>query len=297
MYNIVYWDICGACNAKCRFCPSGSRHIGGDEHKKQAGILSPGRFEDALRYLSEIKAISPRTTHLALYNWGEPFLHPEFATMLRVAANGGYVYSLSTNASVLKTIPADTLWRLSELKFSFPGFSQESYDKMHGFNFNDIMHNVKSMIHWVREFNSKVSFVMSYHVYRHNISEIRAAQEFCYKQQIGFWPIYATLQGVEIPNAEEKEQLSDCLIEVWDQIKAEQPEFWQCPQFNILAIDEYCNVVQCCVAERFTQGYVLGNIREVNFNDLDENRRKHPACIDCIRTRNAYLQHNINYRG
>ena len=296
-YRCVYWDISGVCNAACRYCPSGSKSLLGNFHKSQAGFISPRDFNSALDHLTYQGVISPWLTHLALYNWGEPFIHPQFEDMVTITAKKGFAYSLSTNASILKLIPVNAIDKLGEVKFSMPGFSQASYDKIHGFEFDAVLENIKKTVSHVRSFSDKVKFVISFHVYEFNKQELSLARDFCSANGIGFWPIYATLCGIKMPQDSQLYDLSDLCVGEWNKIMSRQPQTWICPQYDVLALDEYCNVVQCCVAERFTPGYVIGKIKAVDFDMLRETRQKAPICLDCVNGGIGFLAHNIDYRG
>lgn len=78
-------------------------------------------------------------TNICLYNWGEPFLHPKFKEIIYYLSSLNLNIGLSTNAS--KPIyfeDSNALKNLRHMRFSMPGFSQESYDRMHSFDFEKI---------------------------------------------------------------------------------------------------------------------------------------------------------------
>ena len=294
-YHTLYWDISGVCNAACKYCSSGSRNLLGNIHKSQAGFLSPKDFHDGLLFLGQ-KGIISRNTHVGLYSWGEPFLHPQFEDMMRVVSDLGFMYSLSTNASTPKEIPKFALSNLMELKFSMPGFSQLSYDKQHGFDFNTICNNIKMMVESIKWFTPNVKFVLVFQLYSHNGPEIEAARAFCDKLGIWFEPIVAHLTGLAMPllKGHLLPELNDFIPRVFEETKKRQPLDWVCPQYDILVLDEYSNVVQCCATDRYTPDYVIGNIREVDFDNLKELRKKHSACPVCIKSGIGYLAHHVN---
>ena len=75
-----------------------------------------------------------------------------------------------------------------------PGFSQESYDRIHGFNFNKIKENVINLRQQVRELSDDtIPFDMSYHIYQFNESEMVPAKKFCEENDIRFAPNYAVM--------------------------------------------------------------------------------------------------------
>jgi len=292
-YQVCYWDISGVCNAACRYCPSGSRNLLGDIHRGQAGFLSPKDFHDCLVFLRDKGIITSEGTHIGLYSWGEPFLHPQFAEMLDVVADLKFGYSLSTNASTPKEISRYALSALHEVKISMPGFSQASYDKQHGFNFETICRNIKNMVESIRWFSPNASFSLVFQMYETNLSELAAAHTFCNKLRIKFEPIVAHLTGFMMPKNGYPEP-NDFIERIFERTRKLQPPNWQCPQYDILVLDEYSNVVQCCATERATPGYIIGNIKDVDFDKLKEQRKRAPVCAECIALGIGYLAHHVN---
>mgnify|MGYP000680686471 CR=1 FL=1 len=298
-YHTLYWDISGKCNAACKYCPSGSRNLLGSVHKSQAGFLSPKDFSNGLLYLNSIGVISnnpTRGTHVGLYSWGEPFLHPNFEEMMDIVSDLGFKYSLSTNASTPKEIPRLALLRLLEIKFSMPGFSQESYDRQHGFDFETICRNIIDIINSVRVFTPTVSFSLVFQMYETNKHEVFAAKAFADRLGIRFELIAAHLTGFAMPkNGYPKP--NEFMEKIFEKTREMQPEKWQCPQYDILVLDEFSNVVLCCATERATPGYVIGNIKDVDFNNLREQRKRSPVCVECIQLGIGYLAHNVSVQS
>ena len=304
-YRVCYWDISGVCNAACRYCPSGSRSIIGNLHKSQAGFLSPEDFDDGLAFMIDRGIITPGITKIDLYSWGEPFLHPQFETMLKIISSKGIGFGLSTNASTLKEIPIEAMPMLKDIIFSMPGFSQESYDKMHGFSFNMICENIRSIVSSIRtaKLREDTGFAIIYHMYKFNRHEIDSARAFASEMRIGFTPIVANLTGFAMPmNHKLYEDLvvDNCHVEAWERIKMAQASLgeksaWHCPQYDSLALDEYSNIVQCCATERFVSGYIIGKLKEVDFSGLRELKRAAPICILCKEHGIGWLAHNVNH--
>jgi sulfatase maturation enzyme AslB (radical SAM superfamily) len=82
MYDEVYFEISGVCNAKCRYCVTGrSNHPVG-------GFVDAAQFQKALNILFKNKLIHNKTC-FNLYNWGEPMLHPEFGKIIATIQNTG----------------------------------------------------------------------------------------------------------------------------------------------------------------------------------------------------------------
>jgi hypothetical protein len=177
-----------------------------------------------------------------------------------------------------------------------PGFSQESYDRMHGFDFQDVCNNIQRISSDVRSSHPGTRVSVVYHLYRFNISEVSRALGFCTNLGISFEVYCANLTGITMPVYETawRDIGKDLLMEHRDEIR-NNPEanHWVCPQYSNLVLDEYSNVVQCCVAERSVPHYVIDNLRNVDFDSLNELRQNAPVCRLCQRLKIGYLAHNI----
>ena len=266
-----------------------------------AGFLPREEFEDALVFLTERGAIAPNKTRIELYNWGEPFLHPHFETMLRTVSKMGFSFGLSTNASILKTIPVDTISKLAEVRFSMPGFSQNSYDRMHGFNFNVICDTIRAITASIRTVSPDTNIGIAFHLYKFNLSEIVEAKEFCKQIGIHFFPLYAYPNGFsmaksffagEIPRRSAKNIENELLVDKLDIIRQKRPDDYVCPQSSILVLDEFCNVLQCCGTDRAVLGHILGKLQEVDFDYLQRLRKNAAVCSLCAKLKLDYMWHN-----
>ena len=104
MFDRVYVEIGNICNMKCSFC-AGTR--------RAPRQMSIEEFEDVC------KKLVGHTENLYLHVMGEPLLHPELDSLLKIAKKYGYKASITTNGSLLgragKTLisNADAMHRVS----------------------------------------------------------------------------------------------------------------------------------------------------------------------------------------
>lgn len=82
----AYVEITNVCNLSCSFCP---------KTKRAPGFLTAADFETIARRLSGW------TEYLYFHLMGEPLLHPELETFLRIAGDLGFRVILTTNATLL----------------------------------------------------------------------------------------------------------------------------------------------------------------------------------------------------
>ena len=56
-------------------------------------------YENVKKVLKKIKKDAPLCTHVALYSWGEPFLHPKLDEIIELFHESNIAVALSTNLS------------------------------------------------------------------------------------------------------------------------------------------------------------------------------------------------------
>ncbi len=230
-------------------------------------------------------------TEIALYNWGEPFLHPKFKEIIKFLNTENFKIVLSTNCS--KVVLFEEYGILSNLQFiilSMPGFSQRSYDKIHGFNFENIVKNIVEITQNFRSVGFKGRFVLTFHIYQFNLNEILPATEFATKNHLQFLPSLAFINDMErqrqyvnseLEYSDLKKATQDLLQfyltdEIIEERKKQKPIDYICPQYNLLNIDENCNVITCC-----GDNTCMDKIFNVKANEVNEWRTNSRACAEC----------------
>ncbi len=86
------------CPYKCYMCPRGR-----SEMKRPVGFMDTRLFETI------IKQVHPDQRMLRLHHFGEPVLHPELTTFIRLTRNAGLIPTLSLNPASLNTRIIDRL--------------------------------------------------------------------------------------------------------------------------------------------------------------------------------------------
>lgn len=296
-YNPVYIDIVGHCNARCFYCHSGSEAI-----LKTKRVISPENFDLLVTKLMDSNVISRHHT-LSLYNWGEPFLHPDIAGIVGVIKKHHLNFSISTNASIIPKIDKDFAKHADTVMFSVSGFSKETYSRMHGFDFDRIIANISKIVGLVRRYNPLVKFVMLFHVYKFNQHELVSAMHFCDEHAILFnpylailnhwWKLEAFIKGQTCE--QEKLKYSQELFDLKKILPALQnsPTDYHCPQFDMLNIDEQGNVVTCCQIPVDHEHYSEGNLlRNDNTLEMILKKNNHEGCKNCIESGFAFYINN-----
>jgi MoaA/NifB/PqqE/SkfB family radical SAM enzyme len=279
----VYFDISGVCNAKCPYCLSGRFKVSGGK------LISTDVFEQVLKQLTESKIVDSDSV-LGLYNWGEPFLHPRIGELVAITNRFEIPYAFSTNASVVPNIDGLFVNGLKMIIFSMPGFSQSSYDRIHGFSFQKICKNIETIINRAHSAGYKGILRIHYHVYQFNMSEIAPCEEFSRQLGVDLQLHYAILNhwdhlwayiDNELPYSMLKEISQDLFCFRFHDLTPDSVESYRCPQYDLLAIDEQARVLLCCQVPNGDR-YVAGNILHDDIEDIQRKRTHNDTCTRCI---------------
>lgn len=286
-------EISGKCNAMCKWCITGRCNRNKIDMTKTC--LSFDKFKKIYNHLIQLKAIDKKKD-LMLYSWGEPFLNPEAEEIFSFLSLNQQSYSLSTNGSVYKkAFDTGTYKYMSSITFSLPGFSQESYDRIHGFNFEYVCKNIICLLEDMRKNGFEGNTLIVFHVYQFNQHEVEEAKKFADYLGADFLPYYAYFNGLSLAkkfingtfSEEDLRTVQEeiCLHYV-EQRKAETPLDFKCPLRKILTIDEEGNLVICCAADKQTNGYILGEILSYKSTGkieeaLDWSMENNCECIEC----------------
>jgi hypothetical protein len=210
-----------------------------------------------------------------------------------VGGGGGINYGLSTNGGKAVTWQKEWFKNLVYLGISMPGFSQNSYDRIHGFDFNEVKENIRALVRVANEakFNT-YKIQIRYHQYQFNTYEHLPLKEFAEKLGISYTGYPAHLNDLEMTeryfdNLLTIEQMKDISRDIFgfvlQQRQLEHPRD-DCNQFiSCLTLDENCNVNPCCDLPRDHKDFVIANVLDENFMDKLGAWRPTERCISCIK--------------
>lgn len=259
IYKNIILEICGKCNAKCKYCYTG-RVNRGLLASDECGCITPEKFSEALAYLYNKGLMGPET-HFCLYNYGEPFMHPQFSDIMQIMDANGHTFELSTNGSIpLDAEAVQYMRHLIMLKFSVCGFSQASFDRISRLSFSFVKSNIVHMLRLLRDAGWKGTASLKFHVYSHNLDEVELAHQFAQENGMVFTPIHAIigdlrmqvdwLEGDLDKHLMEEVERDLVTSEILHSYAKHIPANWQCPLTTDLIIDENLTLVNCCMATR-----------------------------------------------
>ena len=156
-------DILGSCNLACASCPHSIT-----DHEVPKGSMS---FETVKSVIDKIKDDSPQTSHISLYSWGEPLLHPKVADIVSYIHDKGMAVALSSNLSLNFDQRIEKLIKVNPeyLKVSVSGFYPETYKRTHqGGDINLVKSNLYRLRHFLDKSKSNTLIDINYHLYRDN---------------------------------------------------------------------------------------------------------------------------------
>jgi MoaA/NifB/PqqE/SkfB family radical SAM enzyme len=296
VFECVYFDIIGGCNAKCPFCVTARTTFG-----RKIESISVVTFERVIDRLFALEVID-KSTVINLFNWGEPILHPDLNGILSVLNQRGLRAGISTNGSKKTNFDVSTRG-FEHFTFSVPGWSQASYDKIHGLRFDRIISNIDATIGNMRSTGFEKDFHLSYHVYQFNaFDELRAAQEWCAERGIKFQPYYAFVNDYQpakdllknaLPQKTKDEFSRKLFLHYIDDLVKEKPADWACPQWDErLTLTHTGDVLLCCVVPDAHPAGNLGSVFDLSREQLLSRKKSSKECTDCLDCGVAYWVHN-----
>jgi MoaA/NifB/PqqE/SkfB family radical SAM enzyme len=294
-FKQVYFEISGVCNAKCPFCITGTGRL------SRGGFISVELFQKSIDKLIEKELIDNQSC-IFLYNWGEPFLHPKINEIIEYVSEKKIKFALSSNASVYKELEIKAIKNLQEISFSIPGFSQDSYDRVHGFNFEKIKKNIAMFVENLRKVDYQNKVKIFFHIYQFNLDEIVLAKEFSRTLNTDFFPYYAFIADYEKAknyllnklNLVEMRVVAESIVLADMARKIEMmPLDYRCPQDDILVLDENADILTCCFLPKDHPDYLCGNLFDDIMSENFKSETVKEECKFCLESGLSYCVHSV----
>ena len=287
MYKTVCFDITGGCNAKCPLCVTGRVSFG-----QRINYISVPDFAKTIDRLVELDLIAPGKSVINPYNWGEALIHPDLNGIVSALNDRSFEIGFSTNGSKKTSFTTSTK-NIVDFCFSMPGFSQESYDKIHGFKFSKILRNIEETIENVRANGYTGIFRIAFHVYQFNAhAELEAARDWCVKKGIGFLPFYAYINDYDVMkqylngtlDSKSREEISKKIfLHYHEAVIAERTPGFTCNQWNdVLTLDHRSNILLCCSMPEGHEAYTIGSVFDHSRERIVDWKKNHKECDECI---------------
>lgn len=303
LFKCISIDITGFCNARCKYCTTGRANRNSEFIEKN--YMSFQFFQKIYNFLSINEIIVP-DTEIRLFRWGEPLLNPDYSKIIGFLADKQQCYSISTNASVVKNVEQENAYeKCKSFVISMPGFSQQSYNRIHKFDFEKIKVNIKNLVREIKSKGFSGKPFIAYHVYRFNKNEISLAEDFAKSIGAELHPYYAYFNGnsmmvkyldntMELNDREEAEE--ELVLSHINGIIKQRPKNHRCFLEDILCIDSYGNLSLCCVSDLYDRYFDWGSLFDYSSIDKLRDYRKKmmdsASCQQCRKLGIDYLLEN-----
>jgi MoaA/NifB/PqqE/SkfB family radical SAM enzyme len=192
----IYIEISGKCNAHCPFCAR-QRF----DKRFNGKTMSADFFEKIINHIQKIGLLqvdkkNEKKKSISLHNWGEPFLNTELNSILKVLDKNGLQADVSSTFIVKPKLDNVNLRVLRKVYFSLSGFTQESYEKIHGFDLNRVLENFEDFYKNIRKFSPDTIILIAWHRYKFNESELWNAYNYFNRPGIIFSPVLAYINDL-----------------------------------------------------------------------------------------------------
>lgn len=301
---VICVEIVNYCNARCPYCPTGNGKL------KSRAQMNPEIFEAIIRHLLNIGVLSEKNSLVLLFNYGEPFLHPEINRILEILRKNNLKAGFSSNFIKYPDISPAYFEVIGTVILSLSGMTDRTYGAIHGGDIERVLANFERFLDRLNAANPEAIVYASWHRYRINEDELESAGNYFKRKKVVFRPCLAYLidleKNIEVIEAggiasEEGKKLNrqlflDRVYGVMNSLSGTaDPRNFECPQFNILAINEYGELLTCCGLTRYHEDYTIGNVLEMNAGEIYRTKRSAPICRKCL-THGIpqYMQKDIN---
>ncbi len=283
-------DIVGSCNLRCPSCPVGNS----PELRTRSGVMS-------LELLSAIldKGIEEcRITHVGLFNWTEPFLHPRLPEMIRAVRSRDLPCALSSNlnvtcdfADVLRADP-------TSIRVSLSGFNQATYGRTHRRgNIDRVKQNMQLLAEAKQSTRSSVDLHVLFHRYLGNHDDEQQMKVYAEELGYRFEPVWAYLMPLEKNlaflgeeetgtsiTAEDNELIAKLALRPDEASQIAQPYKSQpCVlQTERLVIDHEGGVQLCCATFDRSR-YTVASFLETPLAEIQSRRKRNSLCATCAK--------------
>ncbi|MDA9688792.1 radical SAM protein [Betaproteobacteria bacterium] len=284
-------DILGSCNLKCSSCP----HSIEDNNTPRGSM----RYETFRKVFDKILRETPELSHISLYSWGEPLIHPKVVDFVNLIHSKNIAVALSSNLSLNMPERLEDLVmsRPDVLKVSVSGFNQEVYGSTHeGGDIRLVKSNLYLLRYLMDKHKSSFLVDINYHLYRNNIG--KDLQEFkSLANELGFvlsetyslvMPLERVFNYLDGNSDKQTERLNKelLLVNIDEGIEASGGKGLpsrSCPyRENQINVNSDLSVPLCCLTfDRNKNSMVSNNYLEISFDEINKKKKKKEICLKC----------------
>jgi MoaA/NifB/PqqE/SkfB family radical SAM enzyme len=298
-------DILGSCNLKCSSCPHSI-----DDHSVPKGSMELHNFK---LVFDKIIADTPDISHLSLYSWGEPLLHPYVADIVEYVHTKNVAVALSSNLSIRFENRLDQLIQKNPdyLKISVSGFYPDAYNSTHqGGDIDLVKANLCKIRGFIDKYHSDTLVDINYHLYRNN-NDKNLSMFRQLANDLGFLisETYALVMPLERvidylegnPDKKTKELADNLLVTIDEGITASSQSRLNndfCPfRENQVNINSDLTVPVCCTVFHREGIIVAKNFLESDPASIRESKGRVELCKKCTQLALPEYNLGLNRKG
>lgn len=296
-------EVMDACVLDCPSCPVGNM----PEVVRTRKAMDVGLFERILAKIAREK--QDRPTHVWLFNWGEPLVHPHIGELVRIIKRHGLFCMLSTNFNVMCDLKDVVKAGPDEFKVSMSGFQQSVYGRTHrSGDVNLVKANLHLLRYYMDRYRSKMDVWIGYHLYRHNLRDLPAMRALA--ASLGFrlsmtpailQPIEKAIDALEGNLAPDVRELVELMLVQPDEelgLRRRHMDFTaDCEgRYNMMSINYDGTLGVCCGVYR--QENMLGmSFLDTPHDAIMAARYAHPFCGTCYRNLQPVMPFPAGYEA
>lgn len=282
-------EVSTFCNLQCTECPSGLRKF-----TRPTGRIDPDFFKQI------IDQVKDYLVYLTLYFQGEPYMHPQFLSLVRYAHDNGIYTATSTNGHFLTEENAQEtiVSGLDRIIVSLDGLDQETYAtyRVSG-DVEKVKAGLRNLVKAKKENHSKSPYIiLQFIVFAHNKHQIDAVKTF--GNEIGVDEVQIKSAQIYDFDKERKSLIDDNKYSRYErsddggwQIRSKLPNrCWRLWSACVMTWDGM--IVPCCFDK--DADHRLGNLNDDTFkqiwksesykqfrNKVFTNRKQIEICRNC----------------
>lgn len=252
-----------ACNLRCPECPSGLRSFTRPTGKLERDLLQ--------KVLNDVKT---HCTYINFYFQGEPYLHPHFFELVRMADDAGIYTATSTNAHFLDDRRAKRTVEsgLDRLIISIDGTEQNTYEsyRKEG-DLSKVIEGTKQVVKWKRALKSRTPhLIFQFLVVKpneHQIADVKRLGKSLGVDEVRFKTaqVYDYENGNDlIPTIDKYARYKKGSNGKWQVKNPLDNHCWRMWSGAVITWDG--KVVPCCF-DKDAQ-HVMGNASEISFRQI-----------------------------
>ncbi len=277
----VSFEPTTSCNLRCPECPSGLRQF-----TRPTGMLKNDFFRKT------IDEIHKELLYLIFYFQGEPYLNPEFLSMVKYASDKKIYTATSTNAHYLtneiakKTVESG----LDRLIISIDGTTQEVYQQYRvGGNLEKVLEGTRNIVKWKKELKSKTPFIFFQFLVvkpnEHQVEDIKRLAKEAGVDEVRFKTAqvyeYETDPNNLIPTIDRYSRYTKNADGTYTAKNKLANRCWKLQHANVITWDGL--VVPCCFDKDAT--HQLGNLKTQSFKEIWHNDNYKQFRTELMRSR------------